>query len=216
MYFCFLRINVSEVHRMYQILEEEENIRFMTKLDATLQKSDTNATNNTAQYQISVPNAKTENQVLIKTETRTSYVNIDGMERDTVNEPKEDVNYNFDNSTDEASEAPENAWQESEPTDVDIDDIISLEPPEGDKKSLSTSKSAFKLLPKVLQDFLNNDWKSKSKCEPQRMIERIREEKRYPEHPDAGKYELLKTSAPSFLQRISLAGEFLNKKHLEL
>lgn len=223
------------MHRVYQILEEEDNLRFMTMLEATLQKNDTKDTDNKTQNN-KPPNVinvtedeknkvleKTEqNQVLIKTETRTGYVNIDGTERDTVtNESvltEEEVVYSFYNSTDEGLTEPKNIAQESEPTKVEVDDIIVAQPPDNDLQLPSTSrtKNAFKLLPKVIQDFLNNDWKTKPKCEPQRMLERIRKEKRYPDHPDEGRYELILTPAPSFLQRISLAGEFLNKKNLEL
>lgn len=204
-------------------------------LEATLQKNDTKDTDNKTQNN-KPPNVinvtedeknkvleKTEqNQVLIKTETRTGYVNIDGTERDTVtNESvltEEEVVYSFYNSTDEGLTEPKNIAQESEPTKVEVDDIIVAQPPDNDLQLPSTSrtKNAFKLLPKVIQDFLNNDWKTKPKCEPQRMLERIRKEKRYPDHPDEGRYELILTPAPSFLQRISLAGEFLNKKNLEL
>lgn len=222
------------MHRVYQILEEEDNLRFMTMLEATLQKNYTKDTDNKTQNN-KPPNVinvtedeknkvleKTEqNQVLIKTETRTGYVNIDGTERDTVTNESvltEEVVYSFYNSTDEGLTEPKNIAQESEPTKVEVDDIIVAQPPDNDLQLPSTSrtKNAFKLLPKVIQDFLNNDWKTKPKCEPQRMLERIRKEKRYPDHPDEGRYELILTPAPSFLQRISLAGEFLNKKNLEL
>ncbi|KOB68599.1 alpha-1,2-Mannosidase [Operophtera brumata] len=222
-------INVSEVHRVYQILEEEDNLKFMTMLEATLQKNDTNETANKTQNQ-TPPNATADednkvlkntekNQVLIKTETRTGYVNIDGTERETVNnESEEKVVYSFYNGTDEGLTEPKINVLESEPTKVEVDDIIVAQPPDNYIHTPSTSRTtnAFKLLPKVIQDFLNNDWKTKPKCEPQRVLERIRKEKRYPDHPDESRYELLLTAAPSFLQRISLAGEFLNKKNLEL
>lgn len=222
------RINVSEVHRVYQILEDADNLRFMTMLDATSQKNATTAAQNqTVASDANVyennneSQEKTEqNHVLIKTETRTGYVNIDGTERETVDNEsvlKEVQERVVENSSDEGLIEPENIIQEGE-SKVEVDDIIVAQLPEDDITLPSTSrtKDAFKLLPKVIQDFLNNDWKTKPKCEPQRLLERIRKENRYPDHPDAEKYELLLTPVPSFLQRISLAGEFLSKKHLEL
>ncbi|XP_049888120.1 ER degradation-enhancing alpha-mannosidase-like protein 2 isoform X2 [Pectinophora gossypiella] len=205
-------INVSEVHRIYQMLEEEDNIKFMTMIDATTQKNntnntsnDTNQTQNTTESVVNKTNDEVEtteqkldqNQVLIKTEITTGYVNIDGTER----EKKKEENK-----------------EKVRDAKVEVDDIIVPHKKEEPFQPPSTTrqKEVFKLLPKVIQDFLNNDWKTKPKCEPQYMLERIRREKLYPDHPDVDRYELLLTPAPSFLQRISLAGEFLNKKQLEM
>lgn len=178
---------------------------------------------------ITDPETKEEqDQVLIKTETKTNYVNIDGTERekvinDSIDEIlKEHINAYY-NATNETENNESKADEESliRPADnVEVDDIITPQKPVEEEllipPSSKKAKDAFKILPKVIQDFLNSDWKAKSKCEPQHMLERIRKEKRYPDHPDVDKYELLLTPAPSFLQRISLAGEFLNKKQLEL
>lgn len=164
-------------------------------------------------------------EVPIKTETRTGYVNLDGSEREKVkNESLGDIlkdsmssYYNGtnvdENEKETVTEAPEVKTDEK----VEVDDIIvAQEPDQLRPPSATKAKEAVKMLPKVIQDFLNSDWKTKPKCEPQHMIERIRKEKRYPEHPDVRKFNLLLTPAPSFMQRISLAGEFLNKKQLEL
>ncbi|XP_045763642.1 ER degradation-enhancing alpha-mannosidase-like protein 2 [Maniola jurtina] len=234
-------INVSEVHRIYKILDEEDNIHFMSMIDATIPVKNTTSYYKEAVYygdpmnsakimdlsKRDLSNAQEMPIVPIKTETSTGYVNIDGIEREKVkNESLGDIlkesmsNYYNNTSLNEneretVAEAPEIKATEK----VEVDDIIipqkfeteKLQPPSSTK-----AKEAVKMLPKVIQDFLNSDWKSKPKCEPQHMIERIRKEKRYPEHPDVGKYNLLLTPAPSFMQRISLAGEFLNKKQLEL
>lgn len=176
-----------------------------------------------------------QDQVLIKTETRTGYVNMDGTEREkSKNESslsdivKERIVNYYNNNT----SAPEDSSEELKQTHVaepekvepmgkvDVDDIIVPgQPVEGEKiqpPSSTKAKEAFKMLPTVIQEFLNSDWKSKPKCEPQHILERIRRENKYPDHPDVDRYELLLTPAQSFLQRISLAGEFLNKKQLEL
>lgn len=232
----FYRINISEVHAVYQMLEEEDNIRFMTMIDASTQKNETNDiynyTENKPDNSIVSPTDPEErkvnqNQVLIKTETRTGYVNIDGSEREKVNNEsilKEIVKERITaiNGTGKAElieKVDSTPVEETQSSNVEVDDIIVPEAPVDEDiqlPSTSKSKDTFKLLPKVIQDFLNTDWKSRAKCEPQRLLERIRKEKIYPDHPDVGKYELLLTPAPSFLQRISLAGEFLNKKQLEL
>ncbi|XP_045521040.1 ER degradation-enhancing alpha-mannosidase-like protein 2 [Pieris brassicae] len=219
-------INISEVHRIYQMLEEEDNIHFMTMID-----NSTNATVQTVTQMVSEPievesisrtdslRDTSKNEVFIKTETRTGYVNIDGTEREkTKNETKlsdvlKDRINNFYNKTDNEDTKEENFTER-----VDVDDIIIPEKHEDTLELPSTTraKETMKLLPKVIQDFLNNDWKTKQKCEPQHMFERMRRENKYPIHPDVEKYELLLTPVPSFLQRISLAGEFLNKKQLEV
>lgn len=239
----FFRINISEVHRVYQILEEEDNIKFMTIIEAATTKNETNSTkseneiqaaneessevsteDNTAEKQID------QNQVLIKTETRTGYVNIDGTERDKAkNETslsdivKERIT-SYYNSTDSNVDetkiiADENDTKTTANKNVEVDDIIVAEKPQESERiqppSTTRAKEAYKLLPKVIQEFLNNDWKSKSKCEPQHMLERIRKENRYPDHIDVDAFEYLLTPAPSFLQRISLAGEFLSKKQID-
>lgn len=223
---------------MYQILEEEDNIKFMTIIEGTIKDNAPNETVETPQetqglnVSEDVKSGTVEkidqNQVLIKTETRTGYVNIDGTEREkTKNETslrdivKERINSYYNNSStnqepdDEVTFSSEN---NTPTTQFDVDDIIVPQNPTEPLQTPSETKAkeTFKILPKVIQDFLSSDWKSKTKCEPQHMLERIRKEKRYPDHPDVGKYELLLTPAPSFLQRISLAGEFLNKKQLEM
>lgn len=218
------------------MLEEEDNIKLMTIEGSA--KGAPNETVEAAQNE-TVPNTSEDaksgtvekldqNQVLIKTETRTGYVNIDGTEREkTKNESslrdivKDRINSYYNNSNSKPENEDELAFSSDNntlTTQFDVDDIIVPQnPPEPlQTPSEMKAKETFKILPKVLQDFLNSDWKSKSKCEPQHMLERIRKEKRYPNHPDADKYELLLTPAPSFLQRISLAGEFLNKKQLEM
>lgn len=173
------------------------------------------------------------NQVLIKTETRTGYVNIDGTEREKIkNETtlravvKDRIISYFNNSNNLNTEATEDQppaddeVTKGEYAKVEVDDIVIPEKPKETEAlqppSVTKAKETYKLLPKVLQDFLNNEWKTKPKCEPQRMLERIRNEKLYPDHADTDKYRLLLTPAPSFLQRISLAGEFLSKKQLEM
>lgn len=222
---------------MYQILEEEDNIKLMTTIEGTIKDNAPNETVVPAQeggLNVSeVVKSGTiekidQNQVLIKTETRTGYVNIDGTEREKTNNEtslrnivKERINsyYNNSSTNQESDQELSFSTENNTPTtQFDVDDIIVPQnPPEPlQTPSETKAKETFKILPKVIQDFLNSDWKTKSKCEPQRMLERIRKEKRYPEHPDVGKYELLLTPAPSFLQRISLAGEFLNKKQLEM
>ncbi|XP_053600473.1 ER degradation-enhancing alpha-mannosidase-like protein 2 [Plodia interpunctella] len=238
-------INISEVHRIYQILEEEDNLHFMTMIEGTLKKNVTNESTTDAKDSASNVDALEkennstnapkdpkidQNQVLIKTETRTGYVNIDGTEREkSKNESslrdivKERINNYYNNTQSQAEiveESTVDTISTAEDENVEVDDIIvplrpqladNLQPP-----SVTRSKEVYKLLPKVLQDFLNNEWKTKPKCEPQRILERIRKEKRYPDHPDVHNYKLLLTPAPSFLQRISLAGEFLSKKQLEM
>lgn len=171
-------------------------------------------------------NEPEQNQGLIKTESRTGYVNLDGTERENANESnlsdlvKETINkYYNDTINVETQEIVK--LSVDEPTagssqTVEVDDIIVPEKSEVQLPSVTKTKEVMNMLPKVIQDFLNSDWKSKPKCEPQKMLERIRREQKYPDHPDVYKYELLLTPAPSFLQRISLAGEFLNKKQLEL
>lgn len=200
-------------------------------IDASTNNNDTNPTDDNTENQPEPNDSATvsehrkldQNQVLIKTETRTGYVNIDGSEREKVNNEsilkeitKEQIPYN---GTGKAELVENIAPKETQSTDVEVDDIITPQASEDiDLQLPSTSKTrdTFKMLPKVIQDFLNSDWKSKPKCEPQRLLEKIRKEKKYPDHPDVEKYELLLTPAPSFMQRISLAGEFLNKKQLEL
>lgn len=237
-------INISEVHRMYQILEEEDNIKFMTMIEASEEKKYTNNTQknkyeNETKDVIEDKSSETEdikkrsddNKVLIKTETRTGYVNIDGTEREkSRNETSlKDIVKDDDDDCHTKNVVQEKAAKDNSEKDkgpifkeskVEVDDIIvsgktfgfePFSPP-----STTRGKETLKMLPKVIQDFLNNDWKTKPRCEPQRMLEKIRKEKRYPDHPDVDRYELLSTPAPSFLQRISLAGEFLNKKQLVL
>ncbi|CAH0397575.1 unnamed protein product [Chilo suppressalis] len=236
-------INISEVHRIYQILEEEDNIQIMTMIDATTNINVTNKTesqteakfdetSNITTENVSEENKKDQNQVLIKTETRTGYVNIDGTEREKIKNNdstlrgivKERITSYYNNSnlnTEDNKEVSETDKNNSKPepnTTVEVDDIIVAQKPQDTLQppSVTKVKEAYKLLPKVIQEFLNKDWKSKPKCEPQHMLERIRRENRYPDHPDMNKYELLLTPAPSFLQRISLAGEFLSKKQLQV
>ncbi|CAG9563267.1 unnamed protein product [Danaus chrysippus] len=219
-------INISEMHRIYQLLEEEDNIKFMSMIDATTVSNRTiPVTKQDTETEITSNTENTSN-VSIKTETRTGYVNLDGSEREkSKNESlgnilKEHITNFYNNSKINESEKTTTEYLKPNNENVDVDDIITprtqqevskIQPP-----SETRAKEALKLLPNVIQDFLNSDWKSKSKCEPQHMLERIRKEKLYPDHPDVGKYELLLTPAQSFLQRISLAGEFLNKKQLEL
>lgn len=230
---------------MYQILEEEDNIQFMTMIEASTRNEsqvltdvDDNNIHVTANYtEANKPNENQleQDQVLIKTETRTGYVNMDGTEREkSKNESslsdivKERIVNYYNNNT----SAPEDSSEELKQTHVaepekvepmgkvDVDDIIVPgQPVEAEKiqpPSSTKAKEAFKMLPTVIQEFLNSDWKSKPKCEPQHILERIRRENKYPDHPDVDRYELLLTPAQSFLQRISLAGEFLNKKQLEM
>ncbi|XP_028163872.1 ER degradation-enhancing alpha-mannosidase-like protein 2 isoform X3 [Ostrinia furnacalis] len=238
-------INISEVHRVYQLLEEEDNIKFMTLIEASENKKNNNKTENVKNTQVVVEetsNVTTEgvlvenkidqNQVLIKTETRTGYVNIDGTERENIiNESslteivKEKLSKYYNGSLllaeadDSETVTDENSTDTDKPVDkdVEVDDIIvaSQDPDTLQPPSSSRAKEAYKLLPKAIQEFLNNDWKTRPKCEPQRILERIRRENKYPEHMDVDAYELLLTPAPSFLQRISLAGEFLSKKQMQ-
>lgn len=242
-YFVSSRINISEVHRIYQILEEEDNIHFMTLIEAATPKNETkiSKTENKTEESVEESSEVTtedvaeskidQNQVLIKTETRTGYVNIDGTERDKgKNETslsdivKERITSYYDSTnlsanTEEGKTGDETDTKTNDNANVEVDDIIvaeshqesePLQPP-----SATRAKEAYKLLPKVIQDFLSSDWKSKPKCEPQGMLERIRKENKYPDHIDVDAFEYLMTPAPSFLQRICLAGEFLNKKHME-
>lgn len=229
---------------MYQILEEEDNVQFMTMIDASLNKTaldDNNETTLNESIQSATNNSdvitedekrKLEEDELIKTETRTGYVNIDGSEREKsknetilsdivkerINTYYEKVNVKGEQEIEKDTKRKDN---ENDTEDkITIDDIIVAQTPKTAENlqvpSATKAKEAIKILPKVIQDFLNSDWKSKPKCEPQYMLERIRNEKKYPDHPDVHKYQLLLTPAPSFLQRISLAGEFLNKKQLEM
>ncbi|XP_062527874.1 ER degradation-enhancing alpha-mannosidase-like protein 2 [Bombyx mori] len=233
-------INISEVYSIYQILEEEDNIKFMTMIEANTNETKITQSNNnnnesaienktidhTEPKERSDENEPEQNQVLIKTESRTGYVNLDGTERENANESnlsdlvKETINKYYNDTIN--AETQENVKHSAEePTagssqTVEVDDIIVPEKSEVQLPSVTKTKEVMNMLPKVIQDFLNSDWKSKPKCEPQKMLERIRREQKYPDHPDVYKYELLLTPAPSFLQRISLAGEFLNKKQLEL
>ncbi|CAK1551956.1 unnamed protein product [Leptosia nina] len=221
-------MNISEVHRVYQMLEEEDNIHFMTMIDSTVKnnKTETDNNSNMSAPQEEMQKDEDKDQVFIKTETRTGYVNIDGTEREktknetTLSELLKERISNFYNKSDiidkESLDSPSDNNTDKK---VEVDDIIIAQPPQEEKLELPSTaraKETMRLLPKVIQDFLNNDWKKKPKCEPQHMLERIRREKRYPDHLDVDKYELLLTPAPSFLQRISLAGEFLNKKQLEV
>lgn len=193
-------------------------------------------TSNVTTEGILVDSKTDQNQVLIKTETRTGYVNIDGTEREkSKNESsltdivKERISKYYNSSNLEAKVEDSEITVDESPSEkeklmeknVEVDDIIVAQKPqepENDRlqpPSVTRAKEAYKLLPKVIQEFLNNDWKTKPKCEPQRMLERIRKENRYPDHIDVDAYELLLTPAPSFLQRISIAGEFLTKKQLQ-
>ncbi|CAG5039693.1 unnamed protein product [Parnassius apollo] len=236
-------INISEVHRIYQILEEEDNIQFMTMIDVSVNNASTKESVSEVERNTAVENISSEisyadknklkQDELIKTETRTGYVNIDGTEREkSKNETtlsdivKERINSYYNNTNvvseqDEESKDVEKVFpaKESE-KNIEIDDITVVQRPQESEHlqlpSTTKAKEALIMLPKVIQDFLNNDWKLKPKCEPQYMLERIRKEQKYPDHPDVNKYQLLLTPAQSFLQRISLAGEFLNKKQLDL
>ncbi|CAH2062963.1 unnamed protein product, partial [Iphiclides podalirius] len=237
-------INISEVHRIYQILEEEDNIQFMTMIDASVNKTVNNTSMNDNKETFvndSLPpvvnqsneisedeKKKSEKDELIKTESKTGYVNIDGTEIEkTKNETilsdivKERINTYYEKVNVKGEQEVEKFYPRKENENkVAIDDIIVIQSSQEAENvqvpSTTKAKESLKMLPKVIQEFLNSDWKSKQKCEPQYMLERIRKEKKYPEHPDVHKYQLLLTPAPSFLQRISLAGEFLNKKQLEL
>lgn len=194
------------------------------------------ASNTTSPTEQGIEPRLDQNQVLIKTETTAGYVNLGGKERDQVEYDnalkdmlKEQIKFYY-NTTEakmeleeevenaDRSEKEESAQESQEKVDVD-DIIVPQKPQEMEKLELPSSKKAKAtfnlLLPKVIQDYLN-DWKIKPKCEPQYMLERMRREKKYPDHPDMNKYQLLLTPAQSFLQRISLAGEFLSKKHLEM
>ncbi|XP_039746074.1 ER degradation-enhancing alpha-mannosidase-like protein 2 [Pararge aegeria] len=231
-------INVSEVHRIYKMLDDEDNIHFMSMIDGIEPVKNTTSYYKEAVYYDDPMNSakiidlsKRDNnnaqEVPIKTETRTGYVNLDGTERENLkNESlgdklKESISSQYNNSNENESEN-ETVTEESEITvneEVEVDDIIisqkyeteKLEPPSSTK-----AKDAVKMLPQVIQDFLNSDWKKKPKCEPQHMIERIRKEKRYPKHPHTRKYNFLLTPAPTFMQRLAIAGEILNKKQLDL
>lgn len=230
------------MHRVYQMLEEEDNIQFMAMIDNTTNseqtENDTKLNSDNFEVlinKIEVSQGETDNkdtdelndkrnEVFIKTETRTGYVNLDGTEREKgKNESLKDVLKERINNFFNKTAINEKEMVKSEETvaekRVDVDDIIIPQKPEEDKielPSTARAKETMKLLPKVIQDFLNSDWKRKPKCEPQHMLERMRRENRYPDHPAADRYELLLTPVPSFLQRISLAGEFLNKKQLEV
>lgn len=229
---------------MYELLHEEDNIKFMIMIEDVKNKTDTkknvkstkkatkivNKDKVTVKYPNSKKHDQVENETIIKTETRTGYVNIDGTERDKSNQSlndilKEHLN-NYTSYVDAIKNTMEtlNVEQEEKSTKkpktehVEVDDIIiaqkrepseQLQPP-----SSAKAKQVFNMLPKVLKEFLSSDWNSKPKCEPQYILERIRRENRYPNHADVNRYELLLTPAPSFLQRISLAGEFLYKKQL--
>nr|XP_026491184.1 ER degradation-enhancing alpha-mannosidase-like protein 2 [Vanessa tameamea] len=236
-------INISEVHRISQILDEEDNIQFMTMIDASMNRNTTNTTEKetdsetTTSFKVNTTTTTTneirdfpkaeQSQVSIKTETRTGYVNIDGTEREkTKNESLGDIlkdhitNY-YNNTTINDSNKETITEEPSTQTvsKVAVDDIIIPQKTESDTLQLPSTtkaKEVIKILPKVLQDYINNDYRAKSTCEPQRMLERIRNEKRYPEHPDINKYRILLTAAPSFMQRVCIAGEFLNRKHVEL
>ncbi|XP_050672302.1 ER degradation-enhancing alpha-mannosidase-like protein 2 isoform X2 [Leptidea sinapis] len=225
-------INITEVHRIYQILEEEDNINFMTMMDSTTKSNATTKTNKTEDLEDTkkkVSSDQKSDDLFIKTETRTGYVNIDGTEREKsknvshLSDVLKDHIKSFYNNTDQTSSEvskPEKVEIEDKKQSVEVDDIIVPELKQVDDRlvtpSTTKAKEAMKILPKAILDLINFEWKDKTKCEPQRMLERIRSEKRYPAHPDIDKYQLLLTPAPSFLQRISLAGEFLNKKQLEV
>lgn len=237
---------------MYQILEEEDNVKIMTMIDASSNKSvdkdiepntdsnnETKATNISSHSEEEAENKLDQNQVLIKTETKAGYVNLQGKERDEIEYDnalkkmlKEQIKFYY-NATEakmqlakemedaDHSEKEESSSSPESEAKVEVDDIIVPQKPQEMEKlelpSTKKAKATFNLLlPKVIQDFLNNDWKLKTKCEPQHLLERIRKEKKYPDHPDEDKYELLLTPSQSFLQRISLAGEFLSKKQLEM
>lgn len=236
---------------MYQILEEEDNVKIMTMIDASSNRSvdndiepNTDSSNETKATNISSSSEEEEaenkieqNQVLIKTETKAGYVNLKGKEIDEIEYDvalkkmlKDQIKfyYNATEAKMQLAKEMENVGQpEKEESSresqakVEVDDIIVPQKPQEMEKlelpSTRKAKATFNLLlPKVIQDFLNNDWKLKPKCEPQHLLERIRKEKKYPDHPDVDRYELLLTPSQSFLQRISLAGEFLSKKQLEM
>lgn len=229
---------------MYQLLDEEDNIKFMTMFEeSTKNDSDsinkTNAEDNTinkVDKDVNTSVNETDKQrVLIKTETRTGYVNIDGTERDKAKTEtnlttllKEHID-KYTNFVNELNETPKNSLDtENEinisdkpkgEANVEVDDIIVPRNVEVEKvrpPSSTKAKQVMNLLPLAIQEFLNKDWKERPKCEPQYLLDRIRKEKRYPDHPHTNRYDLLLTPAPSFLQRISLAGEFLNKKQLQV
>lgn len=233
------------MHRISQLLDEEDNIKFMTMIDASTIKNDTKEkeSHSTKESEIKEDSVKNENnesqtiesvqkedegtKVSIKTETRTGYVNIDGTEREkNKNESMGDIlkeristYYNNTKIDENNKDAPTESPLTKENEKVQVEDIIVNQKTEGEKLQLPSTtkaKEVMKIFPKAWLDYLTSDWTAKTKCEPQHMLERIRKEKMYPEHPDVNKYSLLLTPAPSFLQRISLAGEFLNKKQLEL
>ncbi|XP_041972687.1 ER degradation-enhancing alpha-mannosidase-like protein 2 [Aricia agestis] len=204
-------VNISEVHRIYEILEEEDNIHLQT-LDAE-NDNKTTAKKDFREH-LMEKIEKHESASQIRTESTTSYLNIDGTERGEEDKFSSDIKEELSSYYNASDDTEKEKGVEESNKRVDVDDLIVSQqdfmPP-----SARQVKESINLLPKVIQDFLNMDaWRSKTKCEPQRLLERIRREKRYPDHPDADKYSLLLTPAPSFLQRISLAGEFLYKEQL--
>ncbi|XP_023938193.2 ER degradation-enhancing alpha-mannosidase-like protein 2 [Bicyclus anynana] len=231
-------INVSEVHRIYKILDDEDNIHFMSLIDAIEPEQNTTSYYKDSVYyddpmnsakimdlsQFDHSNAQVVND--IKTESTTGYVNIDGSEREkpeneSLGDKLKESITNYYNNTNVNESDKETVPEVSEIVNekVEVDDIIVPQKVETEKlqpPSSTKTKAAVKMLPQVIQDFLNSDWKSKPKCEPQHMIERIRKEKRYPKHPDTRKYNFLLTPAPTFMQRLAIAGEILNKKQLDL
>lgn len=230
-------INMSEVHEIYQLLEEEDNIKLMTmekesnNIKEAIEEDITDSPMNVNKIIINATNEVKEtkhSEELIKTESKTGYVNIDGTEREDSDNESTDSTKQKDAYSDYVA-ALKNSIQlleilKDKNKSDSIDDIIvakedATESTEGNADQVqppsdSSSKKYLKMLPDVIQDFLNKDWRSKPKCEPQYLLERLRKEKRNPEHPHVHRYELLLTPAPHFLQRISLAGEFSTKKSL--
>lgn len=230
-------INMSEVHEIYQLLEEEDNIKLMTmekesnNIKEAIEEDITDSPMNVNKIIINATNEVKEtkhSEELIKTESKTGYVNIDGTEREDNDNESTDSTKEKDAYSDYVA-ALKNSIQlleilKDKNKSDSIDDIIvakedATESTEGNADQVqppsdSSSKKYLKMLPDVIQDFLNKDWRSKPKCEPQYLLERLRKEKRNPEHPHVHRYELLLTPAPHFLQRISLAGEFSTKKSL--
>lgn len=235
---------------MYQILEEEDNVKIMTMIDASSNRSVANDTEPNTDSSHETTTTYTSNhseqepeyvleqpRVFITAETKAAYMKLLDKEKGEIeydnalkNMLKEQIKfyYNATEAKMELAKEMENVGHSekgeySRPSQpkVQVDDIIVPQKPQEMEKleppSTRKAKATFNLLlPKVIQDFLNTDWKLKPKCEPQRLLERIRKEKKYPDHPDTDRYELLLTPSQSFLQRISLAGEFLSKKQLEM
>lgn len=82
---------------------------------------------------------------------------------------------------------------------------------ESHKELFKDIEDDYKLLPEFVNQFLTQSQNMRPKFDPQRMLERLRSDKRYARNStwETG-YQMLSCEAQPFLQKISLLGEFFD------